>query len=98
MTHIELEEAEKMIDSALKRAVHQMSPDTRRTFDLLSQELKNLSKKLDDHIEQHEKDSKELKDILTAYAGGKLLGNALKWGAGVAGALMIIRALINGKL
>ena len=112
MTHIELEEAEKMIDSALKRVVHTISPEAKSKLDALTDAVEKLSKKLDEHIDQHDRDtkereksSKELKDMLVAYntaaqivTSGKFLGSLLKWSAGVVGAWLIIRGIISGKL
>lgn len=61
-----------------------------------------LRKLVEDHNERHEADYKEVrshieevKPIIQAYQGGKVLGNAVKWFSGVAVAIAALWALMS---
>ena len=104
--------SEKDIEIVVRRVTEALSEQITNshmaTAKVSSNLLGDLKDKLESHIVQHEADTKSINEkldklneilpFLEAYKGSKVLGNALKWLAGVGTAYFIIRSISAGKL
>lgn len=52
-----------------------------------------INNKLDTHIKTHDEFLQEVMPVLKAFQGGKMLGEAMKWLAGIAAAYLVIKGL-----
>ena len=84
-----------------------MSPEDREAIVAVIKETVNgkidrLTDKMDEHNRTHETDMKEVrahieetKPIIDAYKGSKVLGEFIKWVAGVGAALLLVWSWIG---
>lgn len=109
MTELSYDEIEKIIGSVASRIDHKASPEAKQAL----VEIKELSRKLDEHIKTHEADTKKLndrfdpesnhyilkdvQDIITAYKGSKILGEFLKWTAGIGIAYLVVKGFVSPR-
>ena len=54
--------------------------------------IDRMSQKLDDHVTQHEGEMNDLRPIIEAYRGSKVLGEMLKWLAIVGAAFLFLKS------
>ena len=71
------EETKKAIESTIRVVVN-------GKIDLMTQ-------KLDDHVAQHEGEMEDLRPIIEAWRGSKILGELLKWLGGLAIAYLALK-------
>ena len=56
--------------------------------------MDKMQKALDDHIAKHEAFDAEVRPILEAYQGSKVLGNFIKWVASVGIAILALKSFL----
>lgn len=85
-------EVRETVKVAVKETVNGKIDELRRTND---EGMKDINQKIDSHNEKHEKDMAELKPIVTAFHGGKILGEVIKWLASVAIAWVALKTFLQ---
>jgi hypothetical protein len=104
--------SDKDIEIVVRRVTEALSEQITNshmaTAKVSSNLLGDMKTKLEQHIIQHETDTKEINrkldalddvlPIIEAYRGGKIFGNALKWLAGIGTAYLLMRGILSGKL
>lgn len=84
--------------------LHTIREEIRETIKtVVNGKIDKMDKKLDAQAEmnrqhniKHEADMEEIKPMIQLLSGGKVLGNGIKWVAGVGIAYLAIRALFTG--
>lgn len=93
---MDLKEAVEILRTEVKTAVRETVngkiDDLRKTND---EGMAAINKKIESHNAAHEKDMADMKPIISAYQGGKVLGELVKWLASVGIAYLIIKGWVR---
>lgn len=57
--------------------------------------IDRMSQKLDDHVIQHQGEMEDLRPIIEAYKGSKIVGELIKWVGGIAIAWLAFKNVLH---